>query len=107
MYVHNIYLIRYAKIWTYVLSPDDLIIYNNYGHDINLNPFHIAVLMDETIVFLGVEVAQSGGPGFQSRQRKDFSLLHNVQTGSGAHPASYPMHTGGDFPGRNAVGARS
>jgi hypothetical protein len=33
------------------------------------------------------------GPGF------DFSLLHSVQTGSGAHPASYPIGTGGSFAG--------
>jgi hypothetical protein len=25
---------------------------------------------------------------------QDFSLHHNIQTGSGAHPASYPMDTG-------------
>jgi hypothetical protein len=29
---------------------------------------------------------------------QDFSPLHVVQTGSGAHPASYPMGTGGLFP---------
>jgi hypothetical protein len=29
----------------------------------------------------------------------DFSLLLVVQTDSGAHPASYPMGTGGSFPG--------
>jgi hypothetical protein len=29
---------------------------------------------------------------------QDFSPLHVVQTGSGAHPASYPMGTGGYFP---------
>jgi hypothetical protein len=29
-----------------------------------------------------------------SRQGPDVSLLHNVQTGSGAHPASLPMSTG-------------
>jgi hypothetical protein len=28
---------------------------------------------------------------------QNFSLLHGVQTGSGAHPASYPMATGGSF----------
>jgi hypothetical protein len=28
---------------------------------------------------------------------QDFSLLHSVYTGSGAHPASYPMGTGGSF----------
>jgi hypothetical protein len=26
---------------------------------------------------------------------KDFSLIHSVKTGFGAHPASYPMGTGG------------
>jgi hypothetical protein len=30
---------------------------------------------------------------------RDFSLLHNIQTGSGAHPASYTIGTGGSFPG--------
>jgi hypothetical protein len=28
-----------------------------------------------------------------------FSLLHNVQNGSGAQPASYPMGTSSSFPG--------
>jgi hypothetical protein len=28
-----------------------------------------------------------------------FSLRHRVQTGSGAHPASYPMGTGGNAAG--------
>jgi hypothetical protein len=37
--------------------------------------------------------------GFESRWRQDFSLLHVVQTGSGAHPASYSMDTGSSFPG--------
>jgi hypothetical protein len=34
-----------------------------------------------------------------------FSPLHVVQTGSGAHPASYPMGTGCSFPGDKAAGA--
>jgi hypothetical protein len=29
----------------------------------------------------------------------NFSLYHRVQTGAGAHPASYPMGTMGSFPG--------
>jgi hypothetical protein len=29
----------------------------------------------------------------------DLSLLHSVQTGSGAHPASYPVGTGGKAAG--------
>jgi hypothetical protein len=35
----------------------------------------------------------------------NFSLHHRVQTGSGAHPASYPTGTGGTFPGGKAAGA--
>jgi hypothetical protein len=42
---------------------------------------------------------------FDSRQRQDFSLLHSIQTGFGAHPALYPMGTGGDFPWGKAAGA--
>jgi hypothetical protein len=39
-------------------------------------------------------------------QAKDFSSIHCVQTGSGAHPASCTMGTGGPFPGsKSAAGA--
>jgi hypothetical protein len=34
--------------------------------------------------------------------RKDFSSSLCVQTGSGAQPASYPVGTGGPFPGAKA-----
>jgi hypothetical protein len=37
--------------------------------------------------------------GFESRYGQKFSLLHVVQTGSGVHPTSYTMGTGGSFPG--------
>jgi hypothetical protein len=39
----------------------------------------------------GLRVGQAG---LDSRQSQDVSLLHNVQTGSGPHPASYPMSAG-------------
>jgi hypothetical protein len=45
--------------------------------------------------------ARSSSPG-----RQELSL-HVVQIGPGAHPASYPMGTGGSFPGGKAPGARS
>jgi hypothetical protein len=35
----------------------------------------------------------------------NFSLHHRVQTGSVAHPASYPMGTKGSFPGGKTAGA--
>jgi hypothetical protein len=44
------------------------------------------------------------GSEFDSRLSQEFSLLHVVRTGSGAHPASYPMGTGGSFPGGKAAG---
>jgi hypothetical protein len=36
---------------------------------------------------------------------RSFSLHHRIQNDSGAHPASYPMGTGGSFPGGKAAGA--
>jgi hypothetical protein len=35
----------------------------------------------------------------------NFSLHHRVQNGSGTQPASYPMGTGGSFPGEKTAGA--
>jgi hypothetical protein len=47
-------------------------------------------------------------PGFSSRQgRVSFSIGHSIQTGSVAHPASYPMNTGGSFPGGKVTGSWS
>jgi hypothetical protein len=36
---------------------------------------------------------------------REFSVLHVVKTGSEAHPASYPMGTGGFFPEGKAARA--
>jgi hypothetical protein len=44
------------------------------------------------------------GVGVRVPVRSRISLPHVVQTGSGAHPASYPMGTEGTFPGGNAAG---
>jgi hypothetical protein len=40
-----------------------------------------------------------GGGSSSPGRVKKFSLLHIVQTGSGIHPTSYKMGTGGSFPG--------
>jgi hypothetical protein len=42
------------------------------------------------------------GLKLESRYGKNSSPLHVVQTGSGAHPASYPKGTGGPFSGDKA-----
>jgi hypothetical protein len=44
------------------------------------------------------------GLDFESRYCQKFSLLHILQTGSGAQQASYPMGTGGSFHGGKAAG---
>jgi hypothetical protein len=36
---------------------------------------------------------------------ENFSLHHHIQNGSGAHPDSYPMGTGGSFPGSKVAEA--
>jgi hypothetical protein len=38
---------------------------------------------------------------------KGMTFLHSVQTGSGAHPASYPLSTECPFPGSKAAGTWS
>jgi hypothetical protein len=45
------------------------------------------------------------GSEFESWWGQEFLLLHAIQNGSGAHPASYPMDTGGSFPGGKLAGA--
>jgi hypothetical protein len=60
-------------------------------------------------LYTGIEQLTTGwttkGSEFESRQRQEFSLLYVVQTGSGVHLTSYPMGTGGSFPGGKAAGA--
>jgi hypothetical protein len=43
-----------------------------------------------------------GGRGSIPTKTEDFSSNLCVQTGSGAHPASYTVGTGGSFPGGKA-----
>jgi hypothetical protein len=64
--------------------------------------------------YFGVGIAQSAqrwGTGCRARvrfpARKNFYFLHCTQTGSRAHPASYPIGTEGDFPGAKANGTWS
>jgi hypothetical protein len=60
-----------------------------------------------TIHDQGARIAQWYSTGLQvgrsrvrvSAEAGNFSRHHRVQTGSGAHPASYPMGTRGSFPG--------
>jgi hypothetical protein len=42
--------------------------------------------------------------GIIRQGQEDYYLLHSVQSGSGPHPASYAVGTGGYFPGGKAAG---
>jgi hypothetical protein len=42
---------------------------------------------------------------FEFWEGQEFSLLHVIQTGSGVYPTTYPMGTGGSFPGGKAASA--
>jgi hypothetical protein len=46
-----------------------------------------------------ITVDYTKGSEFESRWGQEFSLLHVVQTGSGVHPTTYRMGTGGSFLG--------
>jgi hypothetical protein len=55
---------------------------------------------------VGISHSYWEGAGLNySRQGQDFSLLHSVQTGSGAHTPFYPVGIGVSYPGCKAVGA--
>jgi hypothetical protein len=47
----------------------------------------------------GYGLDDQGGGSSSAGRVKNMSLLHIVQTGSGVHPTSYKIGTGGTFPG--------
>jgi hypothetical protein len=53
---------------------------------------------DRSVAIATVYGMDEGRVGVRVPVGLEFSLLHVAQTGSGAHPASYPMGTGGSFP---------
>jgi hypothetical protein len=55
----------------------------------------VSIVSDYGLDDRAIEVRSPTGAG-------DFSSSPCVQTGSGAHPASYPVGTGGSFPGSKA-----
>jgi hypothetical protein len=56
-------------------------------------------------IALGYGLDDRGSRVRFSAGARNFSLHHRVHNGPGAHPASYPMDTGGAFPGGKAAGA--
>jgi hypothetical protein len=75
-----------AKAQNWAVEPQEEVIKKSRDSTISITTGY--ELDDQEV---RVRVPESGG--------QEFSLLHVVQTGSGVHPTSYPMGTGGLFPG--------
>jgi hypothetical protein len=57
------------------------------------------------LIFLTVlNIAVCIAIGYWLDDREVGVRVHDVQTGSGVHPTSYPMDTGGSFPGLKQPG---
>jgi hypothetical protein len=63
----------------------------NYTYLIYCHDSSVGIALGSRLDYRGSMVRFPAGAG-------NFSLLHLVQNGSGAHPASYPMGTRGSFP---------
>jgi hypothetical protein len=64
------------------------------------------LLLALTVKLTNERTGRSDDSGSIPGGGEEFFFRHHVQTGSGAHPASYPMGTGGSFPGDKAAGAK-
>jgi hypothetical protein len=72
----------------------------------------IIIIIINIIMSSDSSVVVATGYGLDGRdsipgKARDFSLLHNIQTCSEIHPASYPIGIGGSFPWSKAAGERS
>jgi hypothetical protein len=54
--------------------------------------------------YLGIETVYGWMTGIRFPAGTRHFSLHSVKTGSGVKPASYPVGTGGSFPGGKAAG---
>jgi hypothetical protein len=73
---------------------------NEVDHSLNYLDMTVIGSRDSLVgIATGYGLHDQGQREFESRSGKTFSLLHIVQTGSGVHPTSYIMGTGGSFPG--------
>jgi hypothetical protein len=90
----------HTKFWYENLKGED------YVEDIGVGG---KLILERTLEEYGIPQWYSAGlgagcSGFRIlAEAGNFSLHHHVQTGSGAHRASYPMGTRGSLPGGKAA----
>jgi hypothetical protein len=95
MFTHLLSVLHKRRIFNKNNIPDVCFLYTQI---LNYIPFLFAMDMTHYLCY------DLDGPGSIPGRAK-FSLLHSVLTDSGAHPASYPMGTRGNFPRGKAPGA--
>jgi hypothetical protein len=66
----------------------------------------LSSLMVDVVDISGVVAGyRLDGRGLIHGRERDFSVLHSIQTGFGAHPSSYSVETGECFHGDKVAGA--
>jgi hypothetical protein len=65
----------------------------------------VTIIIPQLVQRLGYGLERRGSRVRFPTEAGNFSLYHCVQTGSGTHPASDPMGTGGSSLGGKAAGA--
>jgi hypothetical protein len=85
----------YSIAWNLVKHRDFIFTFNIMSRDRSVC---IATGYELDDQMIGVRFSVKAG---------NFSLRHCVQTGSGAHPVSYPVSTGGSFPGVKRSGCEA
>jgi hypothetical protein len=99
--VHHIYVIIWKKKYCYIIVVVIVVVVV-----VVVVIIIIIIIINLVLKGLSVPYIATGygladrmiGVRFPARTRNS-SLRHHVQTGCGAHPASYPMDIGGSFPG--------
>jgi hypothetical protein len=91
---------------TYLKATINITLYKNLNSKYMKNQYIFTPVRDvEVSRDIAVCIATKG-PEFESHDGQEFSILQVVQTGSGAHPASFTMGTKGSFPGVKRPGVK-
>jgi hypothetical protein len=99
---------NFFMAWCLVKHGDKILFQGKLSIPDNRSVSRLNKSRDSSVgIALGYGLDDRGSTVRFPAEAENFSLHHRVQNGSGAHPASYPMGTGGSLPGGKAAGAWS